>query len=85
MRDPHKAPVVVIAANKIDVADRYVTPEECRELADQLKVTYFEVSAQNNTNIDEMFTFVVRELRKKRAPVSKRNENRRWWHGCQLL
>jgi len=70
-RKDRKMPVVVIAANKIDLAGRYVSSEEARQLAAELGFPLFEVSAQNNTNVEEMFSFIVRELRKKCAPAAR--------------
>jgi GTPase KRas protein len=83
MKDPTKSPVVVMAANKIDVADRYVSTEQGQQFAMELGVQYFEVSAQSNTNIEEMFAHIVRELRSKRQPVAKPKGN--WWSKCSLL
>lgn len=77
-----RSPVVVIAANKIDVPDRYVSSEQAKQLAADLKVPLFEVSAQNNINIEEMFTYIIRELRKKWAPAVKPPSRRKL---CQLL
>jgi small GTP-binding protein len=77
-----RSPVVVIAANKIDVAERYVSSEQARQLAAELNVPLFEVSAQNNTNIEEMFAYIIRELRKKWTPAGKPQAKK---HRCQLL
>lgn len=83
MKDPAKSPVIVMAANKIDVADRYVSTEQGQQLAAELGIEYFEVSAQNNTNIEEMFAHVVRALRIKIRPVTKPKSS--WWTKCALL
>ena len=76
-----KMPIIVVAGNKIDVPDRYVTPEQGNKLAAELNVPYFEVSAQSNTNIEEMFTYIVKELRKKQAVPATKPRKR----GCNLL
>lgn len=83
MKDQHKSPVIVIAANKIDVPDRYVTTEQGNQLAAELGVQYFEVSAQSNVGIDEMFAFIVRELRKRRTTVARKPATK-WWQ-CRFL
>jgi small GTP-binding protein len=80
-RKGKRMPVVVLAANKIDVPDRYVSSEQSKQLAAELKIPLFEVSAQSNTNIEEMFTHIVRELRMKDAPDPKPTTRR----FCQLL
>lgn len=82
MKDPRKSPVIVIAANKIDVADRYVSTEQGQQFALELGVEYFEVSAQNNTNVEEMYAHIVRQLRKKREVEQKPKPK---WSWCNLL
>jgi len=81
MKD-QRSPVVVIAANKIDVPERYVSTEQAKQLAAELNVPLFEVSAQSNTNIEEMFAYIIRELRKKWAPAGKPQPHK---HKCELL
>jgi Fe2+ transport system protein B len=59
-----------------------VSSEQARQLAAELNVPLFEVSAQNNTNIEEMFAYIIRELRKKWTPAGKPQAKK---HRCQLL
>lgn len=80
-REPSKMPVIVVAGNKIDVQDRYVTKEQGSQLAAELGVPYYEVSAQSNINIDEMFTNIVRELRKRQAQPERKKKK----SFCNLL
>jgi small GTP-binding protein len=65
MADEKKAPVVVLAGNKID-KDRIVTTEEGQQFADQIGVKYFETSAATNINVEEMFVYIVKELKRRR-------------------
>jgi GTPase KRas protein len=84
MRDARKAPVVVIAANKVDKTPRYVSEEEGRALASELGVRYFEISAKLSQNIEEMFTFIIRTLRDRRTTTEKKQDTP-WYKKCALL
>ena len=81
-RYAHEPPVIVVVANKIDLPVRAVSTEEGRRFAEELGVRYFEVSAANDVNIEELFSHIVRELRQRET---KRAEPRRRWWNCSLL
>ena len=66
MNDEKNAPVVVLAGNKID-KERLVTTEEGQQFADSIGVKYFETSAATDVNIDEMFTYIIKELKRRRV------------------
>jgi small GTP-binding protein len=57
--------VICIAGNKLDlvekgIADRQVTEEEVKDLADRIKVElYFQISAKTGHNINSMFQAVI--------------------------
>jgi len=71
-----KAPaniVLTLVGNKIDLETRQVRREEAEEYARSLGLRYFEVSAKNNTGIDELFTEVAKSLPKESA--TKRRSN----------
>lgn len=58
--------IKVLIANKCDsTADRQVTYEEGKKLAESFGVDFFEVSAKNNINITETFHFMAREIKEK--------------------
>ena len=51
-----------LVGNKADLSDqRKVSEESCLKLAKQYDCKYFETSAYQNTNIDELFDFVAKE------------------------
>lgn len=79
----------VLVGNKIDLEDdRKVSSEEAKSLADQHKMKYFETSAKQNRNIDElmqhlmekvyqkMFTDVTEDSRGKSVVISKKDHRR---------
>ena len=71
-----KAPaniVLTLVGNKIDLEARQVRREEAEEYARSIGIRYFEVSAKNNTGIDDLFTEIAKALPKESA--SKRRTN----------
>jgi putative ribosome biogenesis GTPase RsgA len=52
--------VKVLIGNKSDMADRQVSFEEGKKMADSFGVNFFEVSAKNNSNITETFTYMAK-------------------------
>lgn len=55
--------VKVLIGNKSDMADRQVSFEEGKKMADSFGINFFEVSAKNNTNITETFTYMAKEIK----------------------
>ena len=54
---------MILCANKIDLeSERQVTTEEGKDFAKKNELTYYEVSAKNNTNVKRMFYSVVADL-----------------------
>lgn len=82
--DRKARPLMVLAANKIDVEDRAVTSEEGRRFAEKYGMKYFEVSALKATNIDEIFIWFIKEIKeiKKRE---MRVLRRKKCPNCNLL
>jgi small GTP-binding protein len=57
---------VVICGNNCDLEDqRQVSKEEGEELAKKLNSRFFEISAKTNTNIENAFSAVVKEVEKE--------------------
>ena len=55
-KDSHSNFQIIILGNKLDLDDkRQVTYEEASNYAVQRGIKYFEVSAKNNTNLEEVF------------------------------
>ena len=55
----------MLLGNKSDAEDRCVDYSEGKQLADEIGIQFFEVSAKENTNVLEAFTGLVEEIRKK--------------------
>lgn len=57
---------MILVGNKIDlVEDREVSPEEGRELAEGLSLSYIETSAKTGENIEDAFRMLALQLIKK--------------------
>ena len=56
--------VIYLAANKIDVADdlKVITPEEGQKMADEYHMPFFETSAKEGININEIFEDIVEKV-----------------------
>ena len=67
---------VVILGNKTDLPDdeRVVSENEAKNLARDLKIPYFEVSAKAGQNVEESFTQVVQQIGPKKKMRSSRND-----------
>ena len=57
--------VIILVGNKSDVdeSSRVVSAEEGRELANQLGIPFFETSAKNGTNVEDVFLTLVASVR----------------------
>lgn len=79
-----KGPVVVIAANKVDSPNRSISLEDGKKFADGLGLKHFEVSAATGAGIEEVYTFIIRELRSRRV-VAQPKPKKAWYESCSLL
>ena len=52
--------VKVLVANKTDLPNRTVSEEKGQELADMHNLDFFETSAKNGQNINELFMHVAK-------------------------
>ena len=48
--------------NNCDLLNREVTENEGKELADNFKISFFEVSPRTNQNINEVFNYLTLEM-----------------------
>ena len=65
IKDSTKVPMVLIG-NKCDLeTEREVSKDEGQELANKFGAPFFEASAKNRINVEEAFSALVREVRKK--------------------
>ena len=81
----------VLVGNKCDKSDRKVTVEEGKKLAEEFNMEFFETSAKSNQNINEVFTFLTREILKTQGDAGTNggqklngdnSENKKRWGGC---
>ena len=54
--------IKVLVGNKIDKEGRVVSHEDAQGLANKYKMNYFETSAKQNKNIEELMTFIMEEV-----------------------
>ena len=58
---------LILLGNKCDIEERMVSKERGKEMADGLKVNYYETSALNGTGIYEAFEELAKLIVKKKA------------------
>jgi len=65
-----KASCIVLVGMKSDLTDeRVVSIDEGRQLAESYGIKFFETSSKENSNIDEMFMTLARDINKKRNDI----------------
>ena len=57
---------IVLLGNKCDVEERAITKERGQEMANSLKVFYYETSALNGMGINDAFEGLTKEIMKKK-------------------
>ena len=58
----------VLVANKCDRTDKVVEPESGRALAEQHGLQFFETSAKNGLNVNEVFDQIARTIVNEKIP-----------------
>ena len=53
--------IIALVAQKCDLQDRIISEEKGKELANELGVEFFEVSAKTGDNIEELFNHLVQQ------------------------
>ncbi|RWS21764.1 ras-related protein Ral-A-like isoform X2, partial [Leptotrombidium deliense] len=62
----------MLVGNKADLEEkRRVTIEEAQKLAEQWKVPYIETSAKTRSNVDRIFTDLMRDVYKRKMSEAK--------------
>ncbi len=54
--------IKILVGNKKDSTNREVTEEEGKEYANNNNMAYFETSAKNNENVDQVFRFFANKV-----------------------
>lgn len=77
---------IILVGNKSDlVAERTVSKEEGIRLAKNFGTTFLETSAKLNTNVDEIFEKLVRQIREWRLQHPEYNSKAKKRGPCNLL
>jgi len=59
----------VLVANKCDRAEKVIEPERGRALAEQHGLQFFETSAKNGTNVNEVFNQIAKTIVNDKLPL----------------
>ena len=62
--------------NKCDKSDRIISKEEGQKLADEFNMSFFETSAKNNQNVNEVFNFLAQQIYKEIVMRSVNNNKK---------
>lgn len=65
---------IFLVGNKQDLKERLVTHKEIQKRVDQYKIKYYEVSAKDNTKVEEMFLELVNLIKPRIERLSSRTE-----------
>lgn len=86
VKDREAYPMLLVA-NKLDlVHQRKVTPEEGRQLAEELKISYIETSAKDPpVNVDAAFHALVRIIRSQPVEVQDKQHKHRQRKKCVIV
>ena len=60
---------LVLLGNKCDIEERVISQQKGQEMAESLKISYFETSALNGTGINEAFEGLTKEIMKKKNVI----------------
>ena len=74
-RSSQKSPIILIG-NKSDLNDqREISEEEGRNKAEELNFSFFETSATEKKNIDEVFDEMIKQILKREEELKNEKEN----------
>ena len=89
---PKREHPIVLVANKIDFPEKkhLVTREEIKLKAMKWNVEFFEVSAMEDINVNEVFEYLVKEIQMRRDEralqrKSARKKSKSFWDFCTLI
>ena len=54
-------PIIVLVGQKCDLENRIISEERGRELANELGVEFFEISAKSGYNVEELFKYLIQQ------------------------
>ena len=60
---------VILVGNKCDlINERKLSIQEGQNLANQYNIKFFETSTKEGTNVDELFSYIVKEIHQENNP-----------------
>ena len=63
---------MILVGNKCDIQDqRQIKKEEGEEYAKKKNIKFYEVSAKEGTNVNEVFEYLVKDILKSYSPNEK--------------
>lgn len=69
--------VLAIAANKCDLASKFTVPvRDAKMLADKYGAIFFETSAKNSMNVNQLFLAVGSKIKFNELPTNSRSEDK---------
>ena len=54
-------PIIVLVGQKCYLENRIISEERGRELANELGVEFFEISAKTGYNVEELFNYIIQQ------------------------
>jgi len=78
----------ILVGNKCDLHNRVITYEQGQTLASELNMIFLETSAKTGSNCENTFTNLVRDIRRKEAPVTKKKDKsfmQKFLAACNLI
>ena len=66
----------ILVGYKCDKSDRIISKEEGQKLADEFNMSFFETSAKNNQNVNEVFNFLAQQIYKEIVMWSVNNNKK---------
>lgn len=65
--------MIFLVANKCDLPDRCITTKEGNECAQKLGIDYFEISAETDYGISELFTGIIKKSKTRHSVMRVRH------------
>lgn len=66
---------IILAANKVDLANRLVSREQIEEFCNRNGIDFLETSALTGQNVKELFETICQRCAAREAPVSAEADN----------
>lgn len=78
-------PIVIVGAKSDLISEREVSRDLMTKLSQQWGCPFYETSAKNNWNVNEVFEEIVRQMRTKLPGEEKTRKKKRKGTGCVVM